>query len=276
MKRIEDQLIEVKELRPRREILGVLVDELTLEEAVAKIEGWIHEKRENPDAPVRRIITANPEYVMAARHNPELRGVVNSADMVTPDGVGLILAGKILRRPFRGRVTGVALSHALAKRSAQTGLKLFLLGAEPGVAEEAAERFRQLYPGIVICGIYAGVAGPEGDAESLARSQAAKPDLVLVAYGMVKQDYWAFRNVNKSGAAVAIGVGGVFDYVSGRIPLAPALIRRMGLEWAYRLYKEPWRWRRQLALPRFVWAITWTSAVELFTLWYKRYKSFKK
>lgn len=263
---MEKRQIEAKiKSRLRYEVLGLLVDELTLDEAVAQIEEWVREKREKPDAPAHRIITANPEYVMAARHNPELRQLVNTSDMVTPDGIGLILAGKMLRRPFRGRITGVALSYALAKRSAQTGLKLFLLGAGPGIAEEAAEKFRQLYPGISICGIFAGVAGPEGDEESLERIRAAQPDLILVAYGMVKQDYWALRNLEKSGAAVAIGVGGVFDYVSGRVPLAPAIIRRLGLEWAFRLYKEPWRWRRQLALPRFVLAVARAGAIELLT-----------
>lgn len=249
--------------RERNEILGLEIDTLTLEEALARIEEWVQQKREDPDALARRVITVNPEYVMAARKDPELRKVVNSADLVTPDGVGLILAGVILRRPFRGRVTGVALSYALAKRSAETGLKLFLLGAGPGIAEEAAQKFRELYPGLHICGVFAGRAGPEGDEENLEQIRVAQPDIILVAYGMVKQDYWSVRNLKGSGAAVAIGVGGVLDYVSGRVPLAPTLIRRLGLEWLYRLYKEPWRWRRQLALPRFVLAVSWDSAQTL-------------
>ncbi len=249
--------------RQRTKILGVLMDNLTLDEAVAQIESWVQARREDPTVPARRIITANPEYVMATRKDAELREIVNSADMVTPDGIGLILAGKLLRQTFRGRVTGVALSHALAKRSAQTGLRLFLLGAGPGIAEEAATRFAELYPGIVLVGVFAGQAGPEGDYESLERIRAAQPDIVLVAYGMVKQDRWALRNVEQSGAAVAIGVGGVLDYVSGRVSLAPPVLRRLGLEWAYRLYKEPWRWRRQVALPHFVLAIGWQMGLNL-------------
>ena len=257
------QLQQQVKQRKRIEVLGLLVDELTLDEAVARIEAWVREKRENPAAPARRIITANPEYVMAARHDPELCRIVNSADMVTADGIGLILAGKLLRRPFRSRVTGVALSHALARHSAESGLGLFLLGAAPGIAEEAAAKFAELYPGIKIVGIWAGQAGPEGDAESLARIQAAKPDIVLVAYGMVKQDKWGVRNIEKSGAAAAIGVGGVFDYVSGHVPLAPPLLRKLGLEWAYRLYREPWRWRRQVALLAFIRAVAWEGASDV-------------
>ncbi len=238
-------------IRNRTEILGLAIDELTLPEAVTRIEIWVAQKQADTSLPARRVVTANPEYVMAARRDTALHQLINSADMVTPDGVGLVLAGKVLGRPFRGRVTGVALAYALAERSAQTGLKLFLLGAGSGIAEAAAQKFAELYPGVQIVGVFAGQAGPEGDAASLEHIQAARPDIVLVAYGMVKQDYWALRNINQSGAAVAIGVGGVLDYVSGRIPLAPPQIRKLGLEWLYRLYKEPWRWRRMLALPRF-------------------------
>jgi len=249
--------------RPRNEILGLLVDKLTLTEAVAQIEQWVVQKQIDPIASARRVVTANPEYVMFARRDAALRQLVNRADMVTPDGAGLIVAGWLLGRPFVGRVTGVALSHALARRSAESGLSLFLLGAAPGVAEAAAERFRQLYPGSLIAGTFAGQAGPEGDSESLAQIQAACPDVILVAYGMIKQDWWVGRNIEQSGAAVAIGVGGVLDYVSGRVPLAPASLRRMGLEWAYRLYKEPWRWRRMGALPRFGWAV-FIAALQIF------------
>ncbi|MEI6045355.1 MAG: WecB/TagA/CpsF family glycosyltransferase [Chloroflexota bacterium] len=269
MRQLKPQALE----RRRIDILGLLVDELTLDEAVARIEEWIKQRRETPTTPARRVVTLNPEYVMAARRDPELQRIVNSADMTTPDGIGLILAGRILRHPFRGRVTGVALSHALAQRSAQTGVRFFLLGAGPGIAEEAALRFTQLYPGISIVGVFDGKAGPEGDAESLARIRAAQPDLVLVAYGMVKQDRWALRNIEESGATVAIGVGGVLDYVSGRISLAPPLLRRLGLEWAYRLYKEPWRWRRQVALLGFVWAVACQSTINLKNFLYQKFRA---
>jgi N-acetylglucosaminyldiphosphoundecaprenol N-acetyl-beta-D-mannosaminyltransferase len=254
MSQLKKQALE----RRRNDILGLLVDELTLDEAVAQIEGWINQRRKDPMAPARRVVTVNPEYVMAARRDQELRQIVNSADMVTPDGIGLILAGLVLRRPFRGRVTGVALSHALVQRSAQTGTRLFLLGAGPGIS---------------IVGVFDGKAGPEGDAESLARIQEARPDLVLVAYGMVKQDRWVLRNIEQSGATVAIGVGGVLDYVSGHVSLAPPLFRRLGLEWLYRLYKEPWRWRRQVALLDFIRAVAWQGAGNLKDFLYRKFRA---
>lgn len=238
--------------RPRLEVLGVEVDNLTLDAAATLVLEWVKERRHIPARPARLVVTLNPEYVMAARRNPAFRQVVNSADLVTADGAGIILAGKILGHPFRGRVTGVALCERLFALSAQPdGPRLFLLGAQPGVGEAAAARLGQEYPGIKIVGTWAGQAGPEGDGEAVERIRAAEAEIVLVAYGMLKQDWWSVRNLNTSGAAVALGVGGVLDYTAGRVSLAPLRLRQLGLEWAYRLYKEPWRWRRQLALPQF-------------------------
>jgi N-acetylglucosaminyldiphosphoundecaprenol N-acetyl-beta-D-mannosaminyltransferase len=253
--------------RTRRfvDIMKVPVDMLSLDEAVATIEDWSARKRQDPGLPGRRVITANPEYVMAAQRDMELMRAIRSAAMVTPDGVGLIIAGKLFGRPLPGRVTGVELSLALARRSAETGLRLFLLGAAEGVAEAAANRLREMYPGVRIVGSFAGQAGPEGDDETLHRVMAAQPDVILVAYGMGKQDRWAVRNLERSGAAVSIGVGGTFDYISGRVPLAPRLIRRAGMEWVFRLVIQPWRWRRDIAMLEFGSRALWLSASQFVT-----------
>lgn len=238
--------------RPQITLLGIKVDDITLDQAADRVVDWVRQRREAADAPARLIVTLNPEYVIATRRDPAFRQVVNSAAMVTPDGAGLIAAGKILGQPFRSRVTGVALCEKLFQSSAQAdGPRLFLLGAREGVAEEAAGKLRQEYPGIQIAGTWAGQAGPEGDEEAVERIRQAGAEVILVAYGMLKQDWWSVRNLTISGAAVALGVGGVLDYKAGRVPLAPLRLRQWGLEWAYRLYKEPWRWRRQLALPQF-------------------------
>src|SRR5689334_20354983 len=131
-----------QETRRVVDILKVSVDVLSLNQAVATIEEWSMRKREDPTQPARRVVTANPEYVMASHRDPEFMKVVQQADMVTPDGVGLIVAGKLFGTPLPGRVTGVELSLALARSSAKSGLRLFLLGAGPNVAEEAAARLR--------------------------------------------------------------------------------------------------------------------------------------
>lgn len=237
-------------------MLGVQVDDLTLDRAAGLVFEWVKRRRLDFSTPSRLVVTLNPEYVMATRRNPAFREVVNSADLVTPDGAGIILAGKLLKTPFQGRVTGVALCEKLFALSTQPdGPRLFLLGAQPGVAEEAAAKLEQEYPGIKIVGAWAGQAGPEGDNRAVERIRESGAEIILVAYGMLKQDWWSVRNLNSCGAAVALGVGGVLDYKAGRVPLAPLRLRQWGLEWAYRLYKEPWRWRRQLALPQFAFLV---------------------
>ncbi len=244
--------------RNRINLLGVLIDNITLEATAFLLESWLAERRNLPDTTPRLIVTANPEYVMAARRDPAFLQLVNSAGLVTADGIGLIIAGRLLGTPFQQRITGVALAEMIFKLSAQKGWRLFLLGAAPGVAEDAAQNIRLHYPGVCIVGTWAGEFSLAGDAEAVARIRQSGAEIVLVAYGMVKQDWWSARNLKHSGASMAIGVGGVLDYKAGRVPLAPLRLRRWGLEWAYRLYKEPWRWRRQLALPRFVAAVLLT------------------
>ncbi len=246
-------------IRQTVNIMDVAVDVLSLEDAVATIEDWSARKRQEPNLPGRLVVTANPEYIMAAHHDPEMMNIIQGADMVTPDGVGLTIAGKLLGTPLPGRVTGVELSTALAQRSAESGLRLFLLGAAPGVAEEAAENLQKRFPGVNIVGCFAGKAGPEGDEESLKLIRSARPDVVLVAYGMGKQDRWSMRNLDRCGAAVSIGVGGTFDYISGRVPQAPLLVRKAGMEWAFRLMMQPWRWRRDIAMLQFGSRAVWMS-----------------
>lgn len=243
--------LRARQPRQRVNILGVLVDQKNMEQAVETIEEWVWRKRSDPSLAGKRVVTANPEYVMTALRDTEFSQVVNGAGLVTVDGVGLIMAGLLFGTPFQERVTGVELTHALARCSSETGLRLFLLGAGPGVAEEAAQNLRKLYPGVAIVGCFSGKAGPEGDAESLKQIREAQADVVLVAYGMGKQDYWAVRNLDLCGAAATIGIGGTLDFLSGRVPRAPKTIRRLGLEWAYRLYREPWRWRRDIAMFQF-------------------------
>ncbi|MBN9393172.1 MAG: WecB/TagA/CpsF family glycosyltransferase [Chloroflexi bacterium] len=259
------RFLDAQRKRETVDIMGLPVNNLTLESAVATIEDWSARKRQDPALPGRRIVTANPEYVMTARRDPELMRLIQEADMVTPDGVGLTVAAKLFGTPLQGRVTGVELSLALARRSARTGLRLFLLGAAPGIAEAAAANLRQQFPGICIAGIFSGDASPAGDAETLRRVRDSHADVVLVAYGMGKQDRWAVRNLDLSGAAVSIGVGGTFDYLSGQVPMAPYLVRRLGMEWLFRLITQPWRWKRDIAMLRFGTRAVLLSFVKPFT-----------
>jgi N-acetylglucosaminyldiphosphoundecaprenol N-acetyl-beta-D-mannosaminyltransferase len=235
--------------RRRINIGGVLVDDCPLEEAVARCAAWLR-----GGAPgVRQVVTVNPEFVMAARRDAEFRAVINGSDLAAPDGAGIIGAARLLGRPMRGRTTGVALVDRLAALAAAEGYRLFLLGAAPGVAEEAAGVLQGRHAGLQIAGTYPGSPAPAEQAAIAERITAAGADILLVAFGAPRQDLWIARNAARLPTVrLALGVGGVYDYLSGRVPLAPPLWRQAGLEWLYRLIRQPWRWRRQLALPRFV------------------------
>ena len=224
---------------------------MTLGQAVSMV-GEAIDSRRGHGGPTFQVATVNPEFVMRARRDREFRDVLRTASLRTPDGVGLMIAARILGRRLPERVAGVELVQALARAAAARGDRLFLLGAAPGVAEEAAARLVASDPGLRVTGTFSGDSGEQGDPESLARIRAAAPDIILVAYGAPAQELWARRNLDVSGAAVAIGVGGTFDYLAGRVRRAPRLMRRMGLEWLFRLVRQPWRARRMLALPVFL------------------------
>ncbi|TMG39835.1 MAG: WecB/TagA/CpsF family glycosyltransferase [Chloroflexi bacterium] len=196
------------------------------------------------------IITANPEFVMLARHDRELAGVAREAHLVVADGAGILVASRLLGDPLPARVPGRFLVQAILPRLAALGAPVFLLGAGPGVADRAAETLRRRVPGIRIAGTDTG--SPDDDA-TVARVAAARPRVLLVAYGMPRQERWLARNLPRlESVKVAIGVGGVFDQLAGRVRLPPRLVHALGFEWLWRLAFEPRRWRRQRVLPLFV------------------------
>ena len=233
------------EISPTLHVLGIPIHDVTYDEALDHVATWIDQ------GDPHQIATVNPEFVMTARRDPAFRAVLDQADLCLADGVGITLAARYMGRPLRERVAGVDLVKRLAGRAAQAGWRLFLLGAAPGVAERAADVLRQRSPGVTICGTYAGSPAPEEAAEIAARVRAAQTDVLLVAYGAPGQDLWIARHLPSTGAAVGVGIGGAFDYLAGVTRRAPRWIRRLGFEWLYRLVQQPWRWRRQLALPHF-------------------------
>jgi N-acetylglucosaminyldiphosphoundecaprenol N-acetyl-beta-D-mannosaminyltransferase len=222
--------------------LGVRVDDVTIDEALSAIARFVEEGQPC------QVATVNPEFVMAAQRNPEFKMVLNAADLCVPDGVGIEWGSRLLRRPLRGRVPGVDLVWRLAGLAAERGWSIFLLGGFHGVGRKTAERLRQRYPRLRVAGAYEG--HPQDDL-AVERVRAVRPDILLVAYGAPAQDLWIARHKDALRVPVSIGVGGSFDFIAGRARRAPVWLRRLGLEWLHRLAKEPWRWRRMLALPRF-------------------------
>lgn len=234
----------------QRRVLGIRVDDVTLDEAVRRIRA-AGERGERC-----HVVTLNPEYVMRARRDPALRGIIARAALVTADGAGITQALRLAGTPIAARITGNDLTHRLAR----AGISLFLLGAAPGVAAAAATRLRALYPQAMIAGTWPGDAGAAGDAEARAHINATDAAVVLVAFGMPKQDEWIARNLPHLHARVAIGVGGTFDYLAGTVSRAPTWMRARGLEWLYRLAKQPWRWRRIARVLQFALLAAGTSA----------------
>jgi N-acetylglucosaminyldiphosphoundecaprenol N-acetyl-beta-D-mannosaminyltransferase len=233
------------------EILGVRVDDVTYDETVSLVERWIAEGRAKGGTHV--ITTPNPEFVMGARRSPGFRALLAQAALNVPDGVGLLLAARMRGDRFREHVRGTDLVYRLAALGAEKRHRWYLLGAADGIALKAADQLRAQYPGLTIAGAAPGSPRPEDDVATWSTIRAAGPiDLILVAYGAPAQERWLERSLGPLEIAVGIGVGGVFNFISGEVSRAPGWIRRLELEWLHRLIVQPWRWRRQLELPRFL------------------------
>jgi N-acetylglucosaminyldiphosphoundecaprenol N-acetyl-beta-D-mannosaminyltransferase len=228
------------------DILGVRVDDATYDDLLAAVDHFVASGRPH------QIVTLNPEMLVAAHDDPAFRRILAQSDLNVADGVGLMLAARLLGRPLRQRVTGSDGICHLARHSVQRGHRVFFLGAGPGVAEATAQRLAAAYPGLAVAGTYAGSPADGERAAVVDRVRAARPDLLLVAYGVPAEEKWIAHNRADLGVPAMMGVGGSFDFVAGVTRRAPPWMRRLGLEWLHRLLREPWRWRRQLALPRFL------------------------
>ncbi len=189
---------------------------------------------------------------MTARRDPNFANILRRAALCVPDGVGLLWAARRAGQPLPQRVTGSDGVPIIAARAAEQGWRLFLLGAAPGIAERAADILRARHPGIQIVGTHSGSPAPEEEDAIVARVNASGADILFVAYGAPAQDKWIARNLPRLRVAMAMGVGGAFDFIAGVVPRAPHWMQRLGLEWLFRLVRQPWRARRMLRLPRFV------------------------
>jgi N-acetylglucosaminyldiphosphoundecaprenol N-acetyl-beta-D-mannosaminyltransferase len=236
-------------------ILNTPIHAVTMAGTLTLVRQYMTEPR------LHQICTTNPEFVMAAQTDDAFRQVLHEADLCLPDGIGLVVASRWLHQQsgqplLPERVPGSELVYHLAELCADEGWRLFLLGAAPGVAEEAAAIFQSRTPNLIIAGTYAGSPDPAENEAVVQRINDSRADMLFVAYGAPKQDKWIARNRQALPTVrVAVGVGGSLDFVTGKSIRAPRWLQNLGLEWLHRLIKEPWRWRRMLALPRFVVAV---------------------
>lgn len=239
---------------PTVNILGVAVHRIDVAGTLAQIGAWIEAARRGAPG-CRQICTVNPEFIMDARRDPAFAAALHRADLRVPDGVGVLWAARRQRVRLAERVTGSDGIYQISQAAAAQGWRLFLLGAPPGVAARTAAVLQERYPALILAG-HASGSPDETDWPAIhAQLAAARPDVLLVAFGHPRQDLWIDRHRHELPVAVAMGVGGAFDFVAGVTPRAPRLLQRMGLEWLYRLIRQPWRWRRMTKLPLFVWQV---------------------
>jgi N-acetylglucosaminyldiphosphoundecaprenol N-acetyl-beta-D-mannosaminyltransferase len=194
------------------------------------------------------VATVNPEFVMRAQRDLEFAQVLERADLCLPDGTGVVWAARRQGCDLREPVTGVDLVKPIAAMCARRGFKLFLLGAAPGVADRLAASLRAANPGLEVTA-HAGSPDPSDDSETVGRIREHGAEVLLIAYGSPAQEMWFDRLKDSLSVSVAVGVGGAFDYLTGRVPRAPAWMRKAGLEWLGRLARQPWRVRRMAVLP---------------------------
>lgn len=229
------------------DVMGVRFDNVTMEEALARAIALLPEKRG------AYVVTPNSEIVYEAMADESLRDLLNAADLVLPDGAGVVLGSKILKTPLKEKVAGVDFADRLLGHLAETGGSVYLLGGKPGIAELAGQKMREKYPDLTICGMADGYFRDEGPV--VEAIQQAAPDVLFVCLGAPKQERFMARHQKELPVGLMAGLGGSLDSFAGTVKRAPKWMIRLNLEWFYRLLKEPWRFKRMLRLPKFLWAV---------------------
>ena len=220
-------------------ILGVKIDDINMSEALEIVRGWMKSDKKH------YIVTPNPEFIMSAQRDLEFREILNKADLKLPDGVGLKLAG------VKNIIPGVDFMEKLCLEASVKGWKVGFFGGRDSVAQKSAEILKQKYPGLNV--VFVDESSP---APYMVQDRNDREvDILFVGLGHGKQERWIVRNMDKVNSKVFMGVGGSFDYISGKIPRAPVFIRELGFEWLFRLVIQPWRIKRQVALLKFAWCL---------------------
>ena len=206
----------------KREILGVKIDNLIIEEALRKVEGFLEDGQQH------YIVTPNPEFLVKAQKDEEFRKILNQADLTVADGIGLIFASWFLGQPLKQKITGTDLMEKICQKAAQKKWSVFLLGdREDSLVKETADQLKKKYPGLDI------------------KTDLKEASILFIAFGAPWQEKWIAQNLKKmSSVKLAMGVGGAFNFMAGRIRRAPKFFQRLGLEWLWRLFCQPWRIKR--------------------------------
>lgn len=227
-------------------ILGVKVDMVTIDEAASLIMKFLDEEK------FHSVFTPNSEIIMRAYRDADFAALLNSADLLTADGIGVVYASKMLKKPIKERAAGFDIAKKVLEQMNYTGHKLFLFGGKPGVAEKAAENLKKDYPDLLIAGMRNGYFKEEDEADIVKEINESGADMLFVCLGAPKQEEWINRHkTDLTSVRVAMGIGGSLDVFAGTVQRAPEFFCKTGLEWFYRLVKEPWRAKRMADLPKF-------------------------
>lgn len=234
-------------MRKQESILGVKFDVVNEIEALERLVGFLDQ-----DSSLKKVYTPNPEIVMLAQNDKELFRILSEADLVLADGIGVIIASKIKGLELKDRVTGVDTMDRLLKYCGENRRSIFIFGGKPGVAEIACKNIEKKYEGIRIAGYHHGYIKDTDENEIINKINDTKTDVLFVCLGAPKQEKWIDKNKDKLKCSLAMGVGGSVDVYAGVAKRAPKVFQKLGLEWFYRLLKEPWRFKRMLVLPQFL------------------------
>jgi N-acetylglucosaminyldiphosphoundecaprenol N-acetyl-beta-D-mannosaminyltransferase len=244
------------EIRRQVDLGGVLIDQVDLTSAVDRIRGFVESGR------VNQIVTVNLDFVAIARRDESFRETLNAADLAVADGMPLVWVSRLMGAPVPDRITGNDLVDECCRVAVSLNTSIFLLGAAPGIADVAAKRLMERFPGLRVAGVYAPPFGPLTAAENeqiLHRIHEAQPDFLFVALGAPQQDVWIRANRDRLKVPVCMGVGGAFDLLAGVLARAPGWMQQAGLEWLFRLAQEPGRlWKRYIVddLPVLAWLVS--------------------
>ncbi len=225
------------------DVVGIPIQNVTMEQAVQDVSAFLDTKDK------RVIVTPNAEILQLCVEDEGVHKIIGSADYIIPDGIGVVKGAQILGTPLKQKVAGCDLAWNLLAEMERKGKRLFLLGAKPGVAAAAAEKMKQAHPNLIICGVQDGYFKEDGPVVDAIN--AADTDALFVCLGVPKQEQWMMQHKAELNISLMMGLGGSLDVFAGTVKRAPKIFIKLGLEWLYRLLKEPWRAKRMMKLPKF-------------------------
>ena len=239
-----------EDMNEKVDILGVNVDKITLDEALEQAQEMFQDGKKHS------VFTPNPEIVELAQKDSELMAILNEADLLLPDGIGIVLASRVVKEPIKERVPGIDFVSGLFDVAVNMGKKVFLFGAAPGVAELAKIKLGEKHPGIEVSGLRNGFFKEDENCSIIDVINNSGADFLLVCLGAPKQEKWIAKYREQLNPAICVGAGGALDVFSGKVNRAPRVMQKMGLEWLYRVAKSPSRIPRLAAIPKFLWKVT--------------------